>query len=194
MKVNTTRRNVFAGLALAALIGTTGCSAVNPQATTFEYAPSDGTQTTITSEEVSDSASTEDDFNAPGEHVDFLNIGVITGSADDIGTLMGTIDNQSDSSQNVELQINNETFEFSLEAGEILKLEDEEITIDGVGTEPGGLAEGVATAFGQDKEFHVSILPPTLEEYRELYPGDLNEEEQIEHLYDFQGQYHRDEQ
>lgn len=193
MKVNTTRRNVFAGLALAALLGTTGCSAVNPQATTFEYAPSDGTQTTITAEETSDTASTDDDFNAPGEHVDFLNIGVITESADDIGTLMGSIDNQSESSQDVQLQINDETFEFSLEAGEILKLEDEDITINGIGTEPGGLAEGTATAFGIDQEFHVSVLPPTLEEYRELYPGDLNEDEQIEHLYDFQGQYHSDE-
>src|SRR5699024_12294181 len=103
------------------------------------------------------------DFNGTVWQFDFCNVGVITCSADGIGILMGTIDNQSDSSQNVELHINNETFEFSLEAGETLKLEVEEITIDGVGTEPGGLAEGVATAFGQDKEFHVSILPPTLQ-------------------------------
>lgn len=192
MKVNTTRRNVFAGLALAAIVGTTGCSAVNPQATTFEYAPSDGTQTTVTADQTSATVSNGDAFDAAGEHVDFLNIGVITESADDVGALMGTIDNQSDSSQDVELQINNETFEFSLEAGETLKLEDEEITIDPVGTEPGELADGVASAFGQDSEFNVSILPPTLEEYRELYPGDLNESEQVEHLYDFQGQYHND--
>src|SRR5690625_7783910 len=71
VKVNTTRRNVFAGLALAALIGTTGCSAVNPQATTFEYAPSDGTQTTVMADENSDSNS---------DAGDFLNIGVITES------------------------------------------------------------------------------------------------------------------
>lgn len=184
MKVNTTRRNVFAGLALAALIGTTGCSAVNPQATTFEYAPSDGTQTTVMADENSDSNS---------DAVDFLNIGVIAESADGVGALMGTIHNKSDSNQNVELQINDESLSFSLEADEILKLEDEEVTIEGVGTEPGSLADGVASAFGQDEEFNVSILPPTFEEYRELYPGDLNEDEHVEHLYDFQGQYHRDE-
>ena len=184
MKVNTTRRNVFAGLALAAIVGTTGCSAVNPQATTFEYAPSDGTQTTVMADE---------NGNANSDAVEFLNIGIITESADSTGVLIGTIHNKSDSSQNVDLQINNESLNFSLDADEILKLEDEQISIDSVGTEPGALADGVASAFGQDSEFNVSILPPTFEEYRELYPGDLNEEEQVEHLYNFQGQYHDDE-
>src|SRR5699024_11666190 len=96
----STRRNVFVGLALASLIGTTGCSALNPQATTFEYAPSDGTQTTVMADENSDSNS---------DAVDFLNIGVITESADGVGALMGTIHNKSDSNQNVELQINDES-------------------------------------------------------------------------------------
>lgn len=182
MKVNNTRRNVFAGLALAAILGTTGCSAINPQATTFEYAPSDGTQTTVTAD---DSGSTDS--------VDFLNIAVIANSADESGRVIGTIHNKSAAAQSVSLQINTQSFDFSLAADEILKLEDEELTIDSVGTEPGELAEGTATALGNSSQFHVSVLPPTLDEYRELYPGDLNEQEQVEHLYDFQGQYHRDE-
>lgn len=182
MKVNKTRRNVFAGLALAAILGTTGCSAINPQATTFEYAPSDGTQTSVSA-----------DDGANGNSVDFLNIGVITNDADDSGRVMGTIHNKSDQRQDVKLKINNQTFDFSLSAGEQLMLEEEDLVLESVGTEPGGLAEGVATAFGNSNEFHVTVLPPTLEEYRDLYEGDLNEQEQIEHLYDFQGTYHRDE-
>ena len=183
MKVNKTRRNVFAGLALAAILGTTGCSAINPQATTFEYAPSDGTQTTVSADDTANS-----------DIVEFLNIGVITNDADDSGRLMGTIHNKSTQRQNVELEINNESFEFTLSGNEQLMLEEEEIVLESVGTEPGGLAEGVATAFGNSSEFHVSVLPPTLDEYRDLYPGDLNEREQVEHLYEFQGPYHRDEQ
>ncbi|HEY4535830.1 MAG TPA: hypothetical protein VIG71_07660 [Enteractinococcus sp.] len=183
MKVNTTRRNVFAGLALAAILGTTGCSAINPQATTFEYAPSDGTQTTVTS-----------DDSANADTVDFLNIGVITNDANDSGRVMGTIHNKSNERQRVELEINNQSFDFSLSANESLMLEDEDVVLDSVGTDPGELAEGVATAFGNSNTFHVSVLPPTLEEYRELYPGDLDEQDQVEHLYEFQGQYHRDEQ
>lgn len=182
MKVNTTRRNVFAGLALAAILGTTGCSAINPQATTFEYAPSDGTQTSVAADE-----------SANGETVDFLNIGVITTSADEAGGVMGSIHNKSSSRQNVELEINNQSFDFALDANEVLNLEDEELVVESVGTEPGGLASGTATAFGNSNEFHVSVLPPTLEEYRDLYPGDLDETEQVEHLYEFQGPYHRDE-
>lgn len=185
MKVNNTRRNVFAGLAVAAVLGTTGCSAINPQATTFEYAPSDGTQTTIKADEAAD---------ANSDQVDFLNIGVVTESADDAGAVFGTIHNKSESSQNVELQINNQDFTFSLDAGEILELENEELTVQPVGTEPGMLADGVASVFGQQDEFNVSILPPRLEEYREYYPGDVNVDEQTSHLHDFQGQYHRDEE
>lgn len=181
MKVNNTRRNVFAGLALATILGTTGCSAINPQATTFEYAPSDGTQTTVVADE-----------SAGTNNVDFLNIAVITNSADDTGRLIGSIHNQSDSSQDVSLEINEESFSFTVEADEVLKLEDEQITVEAVGTEPGGLADGVASAFGNESDFHVSILPPTLEEYRELYPGDVNETEQVEHLYEFQGPFHSD--
>lgn len=194
MKVNNTRRNVVTGLALAAIVGTTGCSAVNPQATTFEYAPSDGTQTTIIEDPIEGTDPDRVAFDDPGEHVDFLNIGVITDSAADTGRLMGSIHNESDSSQDVELQINDESFSFSLDANEILELEDEQILVDGVGTEPGLLADGVASAFGKDSEFNVSILPPMLDEYEALYPGDFNEAEQEEHLYDYQGQYHRDEE
>src|SRR5699024_11154083 len=119
VKVNKTRRNVFAGLALTAILGTTGCSAINPQATTFEYAPSDGTQTTVSA-----------DDTATGDIVEFLNIGVITNDANDSGRLMGTIHNKSANRQNVELEINNETFEFTLSGNEQLKLEDEEIILE----------------------------------------------------------------
>lgn len=185
MKVNKTRRNIFAGLALAAIVGTTGCSAVNPQATTFEYAPSDGTQTTVVADENSD---------ADADVVDFVNIAVITDSADDEnGRLIGTIHNKTSSSETVDLQINNESFNFSLDSNEILKLEDEQINVANVGTEPGELASGVASAFGNSNEFHVSILPPSLEEYREIYPGDVDTE-QLEHLYEFQGAHHQDDE
>lgn len=185
MKVNNTRRKAFAGLAVAAILGTTGCSAINPQATTYDYAPSDGTQTTIYAEEAD---------QATGIHqVEFLDIAVITSSADEPGVLMGMIHNKTADAQNVELQINDETFSFTLESGEMLSLEEEEIVIDQIGTEPGLLADGVASALGTSDEFYVTVLPPRLEEYRDLYPGEVTEE-QIEHLYDFQGQYHDDDE
>lgn len=183
MKVNTTRRNAFAGLALAAILGTTGCSYINPQATTFEYAASDGTQTTVYA----------DEETYLGGMVEFVNIGVITQEANDSGRVFGTIHNKSDNSEDVALEINNNTLEFQLDGGEAVMLEEEELMLDTVGTEPGGLAPATASAFGNTVEFSVTVLPPRLEQYRDLYPGDLDVDEEIEHLYDFQGQYHRDE-
>src|SRR5699024_7176433 len=88
-----------------------------------------------------------------GGFVEFVNIGVVTPEANEPGRVFGTIHNKSDSSEDVELEINNNTFEFSLDAGEALMLEEEEIILDTVGTEPGGLAPATATAFGNSVEF-----------------------------------------
>src|SRR5699024_1826798 len=115
------------------------------------------------------------------DRVKFLNIGVVTDSADGSGQLFGAIHNASDSSQEVGLKINDESFSFSVDADDTLDLADEDATMESVGTAPGELADGFA-----------SVLPPTLDEYQELFPGDVNEDEQVEHLYDQQGQYKRE--
>jgi len=183
VKVINTRRKVLAGLAAAAVLGTTGCSAINPQATTFEYATSDGTWTTVAA---------DDSAPETSDRVKFLNIGVVTDSADGSGQLFGAIHNSSDSSQEVGLQVNDETFSFSVDAYDTLDLADEDATVESVGTAPGELADGVASAFGNDSDFFVSVLPPTLKEYQDLFPGDVDEDSQVEHLYDQQGQYKRE--
>ncbi len=183
MKVINTRRKVLAGLAAAAVLGTTGCSAINPQATTFEYATSDGTWTTVAA---------DDSAPETSDRVKFLNIGVVTDSADGSGQLFGAIHNSSDSSQEVGLKINDESFSFSVDAYDTLDLADEDATVESVGTAPGELADGVASAFGNDSDFFVSVLPPTLEEYQDLFEGDVDEDKQVEHLYDQQGQYKRE--
>src|SRR5699024_7407996 len=123
VKVINTRRKVLADLAAAAVLGTTGCSAINPQATTFEYATSDGTLPTVAPH---DSAPENSDRGK------FLNIGVVTDSADGSGQLFGAIHNSSDSSQEVGLQVNDETFSFSVDAYDTLDLADEDATVESV--------------------------------------------------------------
>src|SRR5699024_2474802 len=124
--------------------------------------------------------------------VKFLNIGLVTDSTDGSGQLFVAIHNASDSSQVVGRKINYDSFSFSFDADDTLDFADEDATMESVCTAPGELADGVASVFGNDSDFFVSVLPPTLDEYQELFPGDVNEDEQVEHLYDQQGQYKRE--
>src|SRR5699024_4763659 len=92
----------------------------------------------------------------------------------------------------VGLKINDESFSFSVDADDTLDLADEDATMEYVGTAPGELADGVASAFGNDSDCFVSVLPPALDECQELLLGDANEDQQVDYLSDQQGQYKRE--
>ena len=123
----TRRRLAAVGLATAALLGATGCSAINPQATTFDYAPSDGIVETVGDAEV-------------------LNLLLVSGERDAEGRYIGSVANSSEEPIEVSLTVNGTTTRVSVPGGEVLSLEtsENEHVIPSTGTFPGGMAQGLS--------------------------------------------------
>ena len=95
-----------AGTAVLALLGATGCSAVNEQATTIEYSASDGIVDRV----------------GP---VLLRNILIITSDEGEPGTLLGTLFNESDSPVQVTIDGENENSQVTIDANGKYVFEDE---------------------------------------------------------------------
>ncbi|WP_336704658.1 hypothetical protein [Micrococcus terreus] len=161
----TRRRLAAVGLATAALLGATGCSAINPQATTIDYAPSDGIVETVGDAEV-------------------LNLLLVSGERDAEGRYIGSVANSSEEPIEVSLTVNGTTTRVSVPGGEVLSLEtsENEHVIPSTGTFPGGMAQGTIEVDGQSQDVQIPVLDGTLPEYREFVPGGVDDSV-TEHLY-----------
>lgn len=153
----TARNAAVAGLAAVALLGATGCSAINQQATTLQYAPSDGIVANVGDAEL-------------------RNVALITSGPDAEARYIGTIAADT-SAENLEVSITvagTET-KFSVPAGESLKLEDpaNAQVIPSSGGFPGGMVEATVEVTGGTvtEQVDVTILDGTLPEYRPFVPG-----------------------
>ncbi|MDI3329210.1 MAG: hypothetical protein QJR09_00550 [Micrococcus sp.] len=158
----TARNAAVAGLAAVALLGATGCSAINQQATTLQYAPSDGIVANV------------------GE-AELRNIALITSGPDTEARYIGTIAADT-SEQDLEVSITvagTETL-FSVPAGESLKLEDpaNEQVIPSSGGFPGSMVEATVEVTGgpeaATEQVDITVLDGTLPEYRPFVPGGAN--------------------
>lgn len=153
------RNAAVAGLTAVALLGATGCSAVNQQATTLQYAPSDGVVANV------------------GE-AELRNLALVTSGPDTESRYIGTIAADT-SEQDLEVSITVDGTEtlFSVPAGTSLILEDpaNEQVIPSSGGFPGGMAEAtVEVSDGTEsvmEQVDVTILDGTLPEYRPYVPG-----------------------
>lgn len=172
MKVQTFRRGALAALAAAVLAGTTACSAINDQATTMVYSPSDGVQTNVGDLEV-------------------RNLAIISNEPNAEGRFIGTLASASGQALTATITINNETFTFNVPGDEPLQLEDEqnETIVTNTGSEPGLLVPTQVTTGGETEDLPVSVLSGTLPEYRDFAPQEIDDEEQVSHLYEFEGQF-----
>ena len=161
----TRRRLAAVGLATAALLGATGCSAINPQATTIEYAPSDGIIATVGEAEV-------------------RNLLLVSGESEAEGRYSGSVANSSEEPIEVSLTVNGTTTRVSVPGGEVLSLEtsENEHVIPSTGTFPGGMAQGTIEVDGQSQDVQIPVLDGTLPEYREFVPGGADDSA-TEHLY-----------
>ena len=161
----TRRRLAAVGLATAALLGATGCSAINPQATTIEYAPSDGIIATVGEAEV-------------------RNLLLVSGESEAEGRYIGSVANSSEEPIEVSLTVNGTTTRVSVPGGEVLSLEtsENEHVIPSTGTFPGGMAQGTIEVDGQSQDVQIPVLDGTLPEYREFVPGGADDSA-TEHLY-----------
>ncbi|UWX97569.1 hypothetical protein N2K95_02440 [Arthrobacter zhaoxinii] len=103
---NRVRRTAAAGVIALAMLGTAGCSAVNEQATTIEYSPSDGIL-----ENVGD--------------LQLRNILVVSNGSGEPGRLIGTVINDGAETQKFTLAVGGASLPFELEAGDKVVFEDE---------------------------------------------------------------------
>ncbi|GAB3556171.1 hypothetical protein GCM10027404_34310 [Arthrobacter tumbae] len=144
-----------AGTAVLALLGATGCSAVNEQATTIQYAASDGIVDSV----------------GP---VLLRNILIITSAEGEPGALLGTLFNESDSAVQVRIDGENENSQVTIEANGKYVFEDEvddDGTLEGISEVPGSLVDLEFTVNSESETIRVPVLDGTLEEYREYVPG-----------------------
>ena len=151
---------LVAGSAVLALLGATGCSATSLQATTLEYAASDGIVENV----------------GP---VQLRNILIITSGEGEPGTLLGTMFNESDSPVQVSIDAGNESSQITIEANGKYVFEDEvddDGTLQDVSEIPGALVDLEFTVDSESETFRVPVLDGTLEEYREFVPGGFTPE------------------
>ncbi|GAA2175105.1 hypothetical protein GCM10009784_16170 [Arthrobacter parietis] len=144
-----------AGTAVLALLGATGCSAVNEQATTIEYSASDGIVDRV----------------GP---VLLRNILIITSDEGEPGTLLGTLFNESDSPVQVTIDGENENSQVTIDANGKYVFEDEvgdDGILEGISEIPGALVDLEFTVNSESESIRVPVLDGTLEEYREFVPG-----------------------
>lgn len=149
-----------AGTAVLAILGATGCSATSLQATTIQYAASDGIVERV----------------GP---VLLRNILIITSEEGEPGTLLGTMFNESDSSVQVTIEGENETSQITIEANGKYVFEDEvddDGTLQGISEIPGSLVDLEFSVNSENATFRVPVLDGTLEEYREYVPGGFTPE------------------
>ncbi|WP_049822561.1 hypothetical protein [Arthrobacter sp. H41] len=156
---NRVQQAAAAGAVLAVL-GVTGCTANNLQATTIQYAASDGIVKDV----------------GP---VELRNILVISAEDGEPGRLLGTAINTSDSPVQLTIEAENETAEITIEADEKWVFEDEvddDGTLAGIAEIPGSLLDLTFSVESETAEFNVPVLDGTLEEYREYVPGGFTPE------------------
>ncbi|GAA1450868.1 hypothetical protein ACFP47_11300 [Nesterenkonia lacusekhoensis] len=163
------RRPALATLAAAAILGATGCSAVNYQATTNQYDPSNGVGVEI-------------------EDVKYADIILLTTeegeSARAIGSIINTDYGSEATAADVEISVDGESFSTTLEPGERVSLEhDEEFIVDGFDGDIGGFHDVEYTVDGETETVPTTVLDGTLKEYREALLQDFDSED-IAHLED----------
>lgn len=144
-------------LAVFAMLGVAGCSAINPQATTNVYSASDGVK---------------DDIG----DVAFRHIALVGQEEGQPARLIGSVINDSPHDDaTVEISAAGETFEVSVPAGESVSLEEEEeFIVPSLDTLPGSMEELTFTVNGESDTVEASVLNGVLAEYRHLLPEDYD--------------------
>ncbi|WP_051427338.1 hypothetical protein [Arthrobacter sp. H20] len=149
------KRSLAAGAALVAVLGATGCSVTSEQATTIQYAASDG-------------------IVAEAGPLELRNVMVITSGEGEPGTILGTVFNPSDSAVQLTIEGENSSADITVPAEGKWVFEDETTDdgiLEGVSEIPGALVDLNFVVNSETVELRVPVLDGTLEEYREYVPG-----------------------
>lgn len=174
------RRTAAASIAVVAAVGMTGCSAANYMATTHEYSASDGVKTDL-------------------EQVKFRHVALVTDAEGNPARVIGAVANGGTEDAEVGIDVDGETFEFTVPAGDSVSLEhDEEFIVPAAEAGPGSFHEISVEVDGAAQQLVVSVLDGVLKEYRDLLPDGFDESttEHLEHGPDTWGSgaaHHEDE-
>jgi len=162
----TARTAAVAGLAAVALLGATGCSSINQQATTLQYSASDGIVANVGDAEL-------------------RNVLLVSSGPDAEARYLGAVNNPSEQPLEVTITVDGTDTRLSVPAGEMLQLGDpeNEHVIPSHGSFPGGMADATVEVDGQSQQVEIPVLDGTLPEYRQYVPGGADESA-TEHLYE----------
>ena len=152
---NRVRRAAAAGVIALAMLGTAGCSAVNEQATTREYSPSDGIV-----ENVSD--------------LQLRNLLVVSNGNGAPGRLIGTILNDSADAQEFTLAVGGSTMEWNLPAGGKVVFEDEpedKVLIEAVEVAAGTGIDGQLRLGGEETGLNIPVVNGDQPNYQPYLPS-----------------------
>jgi hypothetical protein len=170
-KIRGRRAVAAAALAVMAL-GATGCGAINPQATTANYAPSDGISLNV------------------GD-VQARNLMLVTNSAEEEARVLGSLVNNTENAQSLTLSVDGGSVTIDVPAMTTKKLEDDanKTILPSAGAEPGAHADVTAAIDGITSEEAVPVVNGALAEYRPYLPGGYDEStvEHLQHAEDAEG-------
>ena len=158
-------RRVVAAAALAMLsLGVTSCGAINEQATTFQYAASDGIVLNV------------------GE-LEIRNLMLVTKSATDEARLIGSLVNTTAAAQTLDLTLSTGSVSINVPAKSVVSLEKTENAkiLPSTGVLPGAQAEATLSVGSGSADVSIPVIDGTLEEYREYVPGGFDPKN-LEHL------------
>ncbi|MCC9206051.1 hypothetical protein [Arthrobacter sp. zg-Y769] len=151
---NRVRRTAAAGVIALAMLGTAGCSAVNEQATTIEYSPSDGIL-----ENVGD--------------LQLRNILVVSNGFGEPGRLIGTVINDGADTQEFTLAVGGSTLSWNLPAGGKVVFEDEleeKVTVAVVEDEPGTGIDAELDLNEETTALNIPVVNGDQPDYRPYLP------------------------
>ncbi|MCC9146643.1 MULTISPECIES: hypothetical protein [unclassified Arthrobacter] len=152
---NRVGRTAAAGAIALAMLGSAGCSAVNEQATTREYSPSDGIV-----QDVGD--------------LQLRNILVVSHGFGEPGRLIGTVVNDSDNTQAFTLAVGGSTLSWSLPAGDKVIFEDEsedKVNVSTVEDEPGTGIDAQLKVSGETTALNIPVVNGDQADYRPYLPA-----------------------
>jgi len=151
---NRTRSTAAAGVIALSLLGATGCSAVNDQATTTEYSPSDGIIQDI------------------GD-LELRNILVVSDGDGEPGRLLGTVLNDSTEPVNFELSVGGSNLTWNIPAGGKVVYDDApqaEVLVESVNVVPGTGIRAEATAGSETATLNVPVVDGQVPYYEDFLP------------------------
>ncbi|TJY67236.1 hypothetical protein E4J89_16165 [Arthrobacter sp. CAU 1506] len=150
---NRVQRTLVAGAAALTLLASTGCGAINEQATTKSYSASDGIVANV----------------GP---IGLRNVMVVAENADSAGRILGTVVNSSDSPVQLSMTGSGSTATVTVPADGQINFEDEKnkTTVDRPGAAPGALANVTVRVNNESAEVKIPVLDGTLPEYSSFLP------------------------